>query len=110
MFKTFGYHACTFYHYIWMDYGRLVISAWGTTNLFKESDRHCWVIDGLKYYYLCDTGTSYMFLHCNWGYSGADNDYYGINGFNLDGSNLNHNVKFFKIVKRWKPKTQVLFY
>ena len=41
---------------------------------------HVWICDGYVSTYYCETGTSYLRFHMNWGVDGNYNGYYSFNG------------------------------
>jgi len=58
-------------------------------------DGHCWVCDGYKLVYDCNSETCYF--HMNWGWDGIDNDYYIYGFFNPPGNpTFNANNKMIK--------------
>jgi len=43
---------------------------------------HAWVTDGYKSTYYCESGTSYLLLHMNWGWGGFSDSWYAYNRWN----------------------------
>ena len=80
-----------------ISYLRPVIAVGGNTI---EEGRHAWVIDGSRSYFYCSTGTGNLYLHCNWGWGTAANGWFGISGYYPGNNDFNHNVKYFKIIRR----------
>jgi hypothetical protein len=51
---------------------------------------HAWVTDGYRSSYYCETGTSYLYLHMNWGWSGSKDNWYAYNNWNPGDRSYNH--------------------
>lgn len=51
---------------------------------------HAWVTDGYKETTYCETGTSYLYLHMNWGWSGSEDGWYGYNNWNPGDRSYNY--------------------
>jgi uncharacterized lipoprotein NlpE involved in copper resistance len=53
-------------------------------------DGHAWVTDGYKQSTYCETGTSYLYLHMNWGWSGNEDGWYAYNNWNPGDNSYNY--------------------
>ncbi|MCP4457112.1 MAG: hypothetical protein GY816_03645 [Cytophagales bacterium] len=54
-------------------------------------DGHAWVCDGYKRWTYCETGTGYLYLHMNWGWSSqALNGWFAYNNWSVNGNDFNY--------------------
>jgi len=98
--NDFGYTSATYANYSHstvksqINYSRPVIlrggreGGWWIFNIYR--DGHAWVCDGYQSSYYCETGTSYLRLHMNWGWSGSFNGWFSFNNFNPGGFDFNY--------------------
>ncbi len=55
------------------------------------SDGHAWVCDGYRSSFDCETGTGYLYLHMNWGWSSNRlNGWYAYNNWNPGDHTFNY--------------------
>ncbi len=54
------------------------------------SNGHAWVCDGYNSSFYCETGTSYLYLHMNWGWDGTFNGMFAFNNWNPGGFTFNY--------------------
>ncbi len=54
---------------------------------------HAWVCDGYRSTTYCETGSTYTYIHMNWGWDGLHNSYYAYNNWNPGDFTFNENRK-----------------
>ncbi|MEM6829077.1 MAG: C10 family peptidase, partial [Bacteroidota bacterium] len=55
------------------------------------ADGHAWVCDGYRSSFFCETGTGYLYLHMNWGWSSTQlNGWFAFNNWNPSNHTFNY--------------------
>jgi hypothetical protein len=62
----------------------------GSWPFYSYEDGHAWVGDGFSTYFDCQSGTTSLYFHMNWGWNGSNNGWYAFNNFNPAGYTFNY--------------------